>query len=255
LKRLIQRVIRKVRTGLAGPMRKYRGAILPPQSITPCGRLTDSPEKFYNSAIREARRLIDEIGLTEKSRLLDVGSGSGRLAIGLLAVKAPLASYVGVDVDQSRVKWCKKYLTPQDSRFQFRFTDVQNARYNPAGRPLDDGPIEFADDQVDIIYLYSVFTHMTKPDVERYLNEFAKLLSKDGRMFITFFAEERNDDMVVNPADYGDLAWEGPLHCVLFSRSAVRRMLATAGFEVERIEERINEDGQSGWYIRRSRQA
>ncbi len=111
--------------------------------------------------------------------------------------------------------------------------------------------MKLADANFDVIYLYSVFTHMQQADVEAYLDQFAELLTDRGRLFVTFFAEDGVADFAVNPAGYGPFAWKGPLHCVRFSNARVEVMVSARGFEVERIERGINSDGQSGWYLRR----
>ena len=61
--------------------------------------------------------------------------------------------------------------------------------------------IPISDRQFDIIYLFSVFSHMTSDEVQLYMGEFQRLLAPSGKMFLTAFVEEAVPDMTINPKD------------------------------------------------------
>ena len=50
--------------------RLHQGMIIPPSDLTPCGRLTATPEQFYLSACDEADRLKNEMDLAAESTIL-----------------------------------------------------------------------------------------------------------------------------------------------------------------------------------------
>ena len=150
--------------------RLHAGMIMPPSDLTPCGRLTATPEEFYTSACDEADRLKSEMELAERSRILDVGCGVGRLPIGLLARNMPFLSYLGTDVSLRRIKWCKRNIQNKDNRLDFQFINLKNDRYNPRGKVQLDVGIKGK--KFEIIYLYSVFSHLLQPDIEKYLGFF-----------------------------------------------------------------------------------
>jgi SAM-dependent methyltransferase len=230
--------------------RTHLGMIIPPSNLTPCGRLTATPEQFYCSACDEAERLRDEMFLGEKSTILDIGCGAGRLAIGLLVRQLPFLSYLGVDVDPARIKWCTKNLRSKDKRLDFQFVDIKNDRYNPAGK--DHFDIGISGKRFDVIYLYSVFSHLLQSDVEKYLNLFRSSLTDSGRCFVTLFVADNVPPCTENPPDYGVLKWQGRLHCVLYSRENWEKMVLNSGLEIAKVVPDVNIDGQTAYYLKRA---
>jgi SAM-dependent methyltransferase len=230
--------------------RRWRGMVIPPAVLTHCGRLTDTPEKFHASACAEADRLTQQLGLNASSRLLDIGCGAGRLAIGLLARNAAFNTYLGIDVSQVRIEWCQRNLSPRDRRLGFQYLNMRNARYNPQG-DLTAG-VELPRAGFDIIYLYSVFSHLLAADVQQYLQRIARALHERGRCFATAFVADGVPPVTENPAGFGPLQWSGPLHCVLYSRDAWHEMLRSAGLAIETTIPEINIDGQTGYVLTRA---
>jgi SAM-dependent methyltransferase len=227
--------------------RIYRGMLLPPQDLTPCGRLTWTPEQFYNSACEEADRLLTEMGMNPESSIVDIGCGVGRLPIGLLARQHQFGGYLGIDVDPNRIRWCQNHLAVGDSRLKFQHLDVRNERYNPAGAQNLAVPIP--DRSVDIIYLYSVFSHLLQKDVEEYLSIFSRILKSSGCCFVTMFVADGVPPCTENPQDFGPLKWEGRLHCILYSSDNWNRMLQGAKLRISKVVRNVNIDGQTGFYI------
>jgi cyclopropane fatty-acyl-phospholipid synthase-like methyltransferase len=230
--------------------RLHQGMIIPPSDLTPCGRLTATPEQFYLSACEEADRLRNEMHLTGKSTILDIGCGVGRLPIGLLARRMPFLSYLGIDVDPKRIKWCDKYLKAKDDRLAFQYVNVKNDRYNPAGK--DQLNIGILGKKFDVIYLYSVFSHLLQGDVEKYLEIFHDSLTDFGRCFVTIFVADNVPPCTENPSDFGVLKWQGRLHCVLYSRENWESMVQHAGLEITKVVSDVNIDGQTGYYLKKA---
>jgi SAM-dependent methyltransferase len=229
--------------------RTHRGFILPPEELTPCGRLTDTEEKFFTTSCEDARLISDVIALTYQSHILDIGCGVGRFPIGLRAIGAPFKSYLGVDVSKERVDWCAENLTTQDARLAFQFMDMANERYNPAGKGSLD--LDIAPQSVDVIYLYSVFSHLREADVRAYLNMFERVLTAKGTCFLTMFVADGVAPVSVNPEGFGPLKWAGPLHCVLYARDHWSKMVEESGLRVSRQIENVNIDGQTAYYLQR----
>ena len=214
---------------------EYRGLRLPPPHMRFCTTDWQEDAFFLESAVSEVDRLRDLAGLETGSRLLDIGSGQGRLAIGLAHALPGLHAYWGVDVSQPSVEWCRRNIQAFRPNFQFLFTDFSNDRYSPNGvtfRPPLQLP--FADSSFDVIFLYSVFTHMDAGDVSAYLAEVARLLRPGGRMLCTVYVENDVADVEENPAGYlEDLGVsKGALHRVRFERGYLEGLMAAAGLEV-----------------------
>jgi SAM-dependent methyltransferase len=230
--------------------RSHAGMTIPPSDLTPCGRLTATSEQFYLSACDEADRLKSEIDLAVRSRILDVGCGVGRLPIGLLARNMPFLSYLGIDVSHRRIKWCKGNIQKKDSRLDFRFVNIKNDRYNPRGKALLDLGIQGK--KFEIIYLYSVFSHLLQRDIEEYLRIFRDGLTQSGRCFITMFVADNVPPCTENPTDFGVLEWQGRLHCVLYNRGTWESMVCHAGLEITKVVPQVNIDGQTAYYLKRA---
>src|SRR5258707_12690668 len=77
----------------------FRGQMLPAIHLRTGGANFFDNEYYLQSAVAEADRLIQHCGVTSATHLLDVGCGSGRLAIGLLSRLSDMAYYRGIDVD------------------------------------------------------------------------------------------------------------------------------------------------------------
>lgn len=226
--------------------------ILPAKHLRFCGLKLQNDEYFLMSAQKEADRLVKYFGLTLNSRILDVGCGVGRLAIGILSRIGEIQHYRGVDVSKRSIRWCQRYITRRHPSFQFIHIDVKNLRYNPRGKAINiDFRLPFDDKKFDLIYLFSVFSHMIKEDVKVYLKEFQRLLAPSGKIFLTAFIEDGVADMTINPRGYKRIEWEGPLHCVRYNKDFFESLLAENGFVVDLYDHGKGPNGQSDLYISR----
>jgi SAM-dependent methyltransferase len=241
------------RTARAGTVTTQDGTTIPPASIRLGGHNFSDGEDYLSSGKSDVRRLVDSAGLTRDSRVLDIGCGVGRLATGLASEFGGLRNYTGVDVDRGRIMWCRRNLRGQG--VSFIHVDLANARYNSGGVEIDASfRLPLPDRSIDVIYLYSVFSHMETPDVTVYLHEFARLLRDDGHVFLTAFLEDGVPDMEINPPDYGTFPgeWDGALHCVRYDSSFFAAIVRGAGLEIERFEHASDTDGQSALVLSRA---
>lgn len=231
---------------------KYKNLILPPQGNRLCGGEFQSDEYFIQAAQRDASRLVDHCGLTKASHLLDIGCGPGRLPIGILSHVGEIAAYRGVDVDSKSVQWCQEHISVQHPSFQFIRVDVKNERYNPAGEETAaEFRFPFPDGEFNIIYLYSVFSHMVTEDIRSYLKEFERLLAPHGKIFLTAFIEDGVPDISINPENYR-MDWKNtPLHCVRYDRAFFNSLLDDCGLFISRFDYGSDTDGQSAVFIAR----
>jgi SAM-dependent methyltransferase len=226
------------------------GVTIPPKNLRPCGAKFQNDEFYLASARKEADKLVKYLGLTPESSLLDVGSGPGRLAIGILERVGEIRKYRGVDVDENSIRWAQHYITPRAPKFQFLHIDVENTRYNPSGSHRDfEFTFPFADEEFDIVILYSVFTHMLTEGIRAYLEEFQRMLRPDGKIFLTAFIEEDEGipDVTENPEGYLGREWKGPLHCVRYSRRFFETLLDENGFRLDGFEP--ERESQRGLFI------
>lgn len=247
----LRRVLAEVYSGLAPDRTVHGTTVLPAKHLRFGGKEFKNDDFFLASAQSEAQRLVRRCGLSSTSAVLDIGCGVGRLPIGILDQVGDIRSYRGVDVQSKSIQWCKLHVEGAHPSFQFRLIDVKNCCYNPSGSPLSNSfRLPFDDGSFDIIYLYSVFSHMLQDDVSVYLAEFSRLLRSDGNVFLTAFLEEGVPDVMENPRGYR-MKWNGPLHCVRFNLSFFTGLVREAGLRVSKFEYGRETDGQSAVYLSR----
>jgi SAM-dependent methyltransferase len=120
------------------------------------------------------RLLLEDLGrrlgrpLSEGSRLLDLGSSSGRV-LRHFATAHPRMHAIGVDIGHHSVEWVRQHLSPA-------VTVV-------LGTPIPHLP--FPDSFFDCIYAGSVFTH-TADFEETWLLELSRVLAPAGFAVLTF---------------------------------------------------------------------
>lgn len=250
----MRRALRSLLAPLRPLLRKdavsFNGVTLPAPHLRTGGTCFIENVTYLASARSEAKRMSDAFHLTEMQRVLDVGCGTGRLAIGLLSMFGQMVpQYVGVDISVTAVRWCRKHIAAHHPMFSFLHLPLRNERYNPAGIALDDRfHFPWPDASFDAIYLYSVFSHMRSPEIRIYLREFRRLLRQDGHVFLTAFTEPHVSAEIENPSDYQD-DWKGPLHCVRFETGFFAKMIEEAGLLIDRYDHGTETDGQSGYYL------
>jgi len=202
---------------------------------------------FVATAVRDVERLMDVADLSAESAVLDWGCGAGRLAVGVRVRLGRVADYHGVDIQPELVAWAQRNLAGPG--FRFTCLDVANERYNPDGSL--DRSIAAADQSIDVLYAYSVFSHMNAEDTEAYLTLIARALRPGGRAMVTCFVEDHVPDWVENPEGYGPLTWKGRLHCTRFRRGFFEALVNASGLGVHLFEYGQETDGQSMYVLSR----
>lgn len=80
------------------------------------------------------RELAD---LRPSDRVLEVGSGIGRIALALTVDLDERGLYAGIEIVKRGVRWCEANITSARPNFRFHPADVANGTYNPRGRIKD----------------------------------------------------------------------------------------------------------------------
>jgi SAM-dependent methyltransferase len=145
------------------------------------------------------RQLAYEMGidLTKAGRVLDFGCGCGRTIRWFLPDAAdPEYSGVefhGVDVDAQAIAWCKEHL--HGGHFSA----------NPLLPPLSYPPEFF-----DVIYCFSVFTHLDEAMQDLWLAELGRILKPGGLLLMTVHAESAVE--ILDEAQKSELQLRGFAH-------------------------------------------
>lgn len=230
---------------------RIEGSRLPSRFAQTSGPKFGSYHLYLQSAVYEAERLKEHFGCRETTRVLDVGCGMGRLPTGLLRVIGAV-DYTGIDVDAFAIRWCRKHIESRHPSFRFSHLGVYNERYQTDGKPLTPHfRFLFEDASLDIIYLFSVFSHTTEEDMRIYLNDFRRILSDGGGIFFTTFVEDDVPDITFNPPGY-QLRCQGPLHVVRYRKDYLLKLIQDTGFTTERFTYASEVNGQSGFYLRKT---
>lgn len=128
-------------------------------------------------------------GLKNGETVLDIGCGPGRMAIGIGERFGWSNKLIGFDVIKVDVEVCQKAITAYHPSFEFHHVDAWNGLYNPKGKVKPDQVVFPAETgSIDFAFATSVFTHMFRMEVERYLSEIHRTLDKGGRLMSTWFA-------------------------------------------------------------------
>jgi ubiquinone/menaquinone biosynthesis C-methylase UbiE len=162
----------------------YRELPLPPEDLW-AGYGT-SAEYFLNSGnvdVNTMKTVLVSSGFRfgDGNRLLDFGCAAGRMLrwFDNIALRCEIW---GVDISARHIIWCQEHLSPP-----FKFATVTTAPHLP-----------FEDGYFDLIYCGSVFTHIADL-ADAWLLELKRILTPDGRLYITVHDKHTLDLIVSHP--------------------------------------------------------
>jgi ubiquinone/menaquinone biosynthesis C-methylase UbiE len=177
-------------------------------------------------------------GLTPSDRVLDIGSGTGRMALALTEY-LETGTYYGLEIVKSSVDWCRRAYAPFRN-FTFVHADLGNNWYNRRGsQDAESYRLPFDDHSFDFIFLTSVFTHMRPQEVRNYLREIARVLAPNGKALVTAYLLNRPaHDQIHNGAAHFSFKRRGhgffheyrsPERAIAYDQSEFLQMVAGAG--------------------------
>lgn len=154
-------------------------------------RLTDggfwlSDEK----KVYEYQRFTALIKDLQKSefKILDIGCGKGRIPRKLIEDSNINVEfyYSGFDVDRHDIHENNAFFQ-YDKRFIFNHIDYMNKMYSPNASTIE--PVfDFLDHSYDLIWAWSVFSHLDIKDFEIYMRLISDKLVRNGLAFLTCFS-------------------------------------------------------------------
>lgn len=243
--------------------------VLPP---LPMMKTIGSPslEHYLTNMRHYVSDLIVEARLQPDARLLDIGSGCGRIATAFTRYLQPEGRYTGIDVWDEGVQWCTDHITSTHPNFRFHHVQASNNYYYAAdsGQPNEFDVSFLPSRGFDGIFALSVFTHLRLVDARQYFALIERLLDRDGLAYLTFFLIDEDSHRFVREtgqhkalAPAGDGMWyayekqwffsgyEEPLLLSLFDEYGLEVMKRSPGLWAKKPGGRLWQD----WFLVRRR--
>lgn len=186
------------------------------------------------------------------NNIVDLGCGTGILAIAADPLVSRSGRYVGLDVNTKDIAFCSQHypLPP----FEFLHLSAHNAAYSTEQSGQKIWPID--DESADLVTALSVWTHLNESDAIFNLHETVRVLRPGGKAIITAFIldgktpDPLNDDetgsyhstakklwqferQAYDSADWFTTDWaDVPEKAIAFNESGLKRMLGETGLTI-----------------------
>jgi SAM-dependent methyltransferase len=152
------------------------GLPLPPGTLRAQVGPKHGDARYFLASGRRHAELIrsflveDGSSIEDVGALLDWGCGCGRVLRRWGGL--PETHVCGCDIDPRMIDWCSRNLP---------FADVQVTELAP--------PLPYDDDTFDLIYAFSVFTHLTEPLQREWMRECLRILRPGGYLLMSTLGE------------------------------------------------------------------
>jgi SAM-dependent methyltransferase len=183
------------------------------------------PENTGSILMQLVAECLGLVDLSE-SDVLDVGCGV-RFTQAITNREIPIKSYTGVDVHPPLIAYLQENV--DDPRFSFAHWDVQNARYNPTGAKLAPDSLLPVEGTFDIIWLFSVFTHLEPSDAGALLAILRRYVRPGGALFFSAFLD------LDDAGSFEDRIPERPLAYACYSDRYLRELVVENGWSLAAV--------------------
>jgi SAM-dependent methyltransferase len=170
---------------------------------------------------------MQRVGLSslEEIDVLDVGCGV-RFTMTIINRDIPIKSYTGLEVHKPIVDFLNKKVARYEKRFRFVHWNVRNKMYNPKGLELSNWERLPVAGNFDLIWLFSVFTHMNPTDTQAMLKILRKHIREEGRIFFSAFIDDDVDG-------FEDRVKDRPLEKAYYGRNYMELIIKETGWRIE----------------------
>jgi len=161
----------------------------------------------------------------ENVDVLDVGCGV-RFTATLINRRIPIKSYTGLEVSRSIVDFLQQQVERHDPRFKFVYWNVVNQMYSPSGSDLSAQSELPVAGEFDLIWLFSVFTHLNPADSLALLRLMRRKVRVNGKLFFSAFIDDELEG-------FDDRIKDAPLTNAYYGRRYMRELVESAGWTIE----------------------
>lgn len=182
---------------------------------------------YEETGLALIRLATERLGLDTlaHSDVLDIGCGV-RFTQTIVNRDVPIKSYTGIEVYRPVVDFMREHVEPLDARFRFAHWDVSHGFYNAEStRLLTDEAALPLTGPFDVIWLFSVFTHLDAGDARAMLTLMRRAIRPGGQLLFTAFID----------ADLDGCESRGPLHplhMVFYGPRTLERLIEETGWEM-----------------------
>lgn len=121
----------------------------------------------------------------EANHILDIGCGTGLVAIASQHLVKNDGLYLGLDVIKENITFCEKQYKDL-KELEFQHFEVNNEMYaKNQSNTLKSWDVD--DNSIDMVTALSVWTHLNERDASFYFQEVDRVLKNGARAIITFF--------------------------------------------------------------------
>jgi len=193
--------------------------------------------RYYGELLTQTRELAPG------ARILDMGCGYGRIALDLASRLTDDQHYLGLDPHLEAIEWARDNIASHRPNFTFEHIDITSRPYNPEGT-VEGTTYRFPcdDNSLDLVFMFSVLTHVDLDTVQSYIREAARTLKPDtGRLVATFFLLDWQVNMLLaRGRGHFRMRWRhrksrvenrtNPELAIAHPRKRILAMLSEAGF-------------------------
>jgi SAM-dependent methyltransferase len=160
----------------------------PPMMPPRMSALTNGAGDFIKIGEEFRDYFIKYGGLMPTHKVLEIGTGYGRMAVGLTGYLDAQGSYDGIEIIKKAVDWCASEISSRFPNFRFHHADLHNNFSNKEGKNQTSSyHVPFPESHFDFVFLTGVFGHLLPQNAEAYLAEIHRVLKPGGRCFITWY--------------------------------------------------------------------
>jgi len=175
----------------------------------PRGDIYTGSGDFIAQGELQCSHLFNYSHIQPDHRVLDIGSGIGRTAVRLSSFLNAEGSYEGFDVVEKGVRWCQDKITKDLSNFRFQYIPLHNDLYNENSQSALDFVFPYPDQEFDMAFLFSVFTHLAANEIRHYLKEIHRVLKPGGECLFTCFSYDSDLEEKIIRRDHFNFPFAG----------------------------------------------